>query len=127
MAPNSPLKFTVGSKAGYRVEAVISLSVGVVFGGVVSWIISRHYYRQATADSREAAIAQRLDDCTEGDKTFLVALLQTGQPVPRYAIINVEFETLGGQKGSWGSNTSRGTGWRPRLRYRSPGNPRSQR
>jgi hypothetical protein len=87
-------------------EALISLLAGVVLGGVVSWAISRHYYRQAIADSSDAAIAQRLDDCSEGDKTFLVALFQTGRPIPRYAIINVEFETLNRRKGSWGSNTS---------------------
>jgi len=88
------------------VEAVILLLAGVVLGGVVSWAITRHYYRQALADTREAAIAQRLDDCNEGDKTFLVALLQAERPIPRYALVNVEFVTLDGRTGSWESNTS---------------------
>ncbi len=80
--------------------------VGVVLGGVASWWFSRHYYRRAASEARDAAIAQRLDDCNEGDKTFMVALLQAGQPIPCYALVNVEFETLDGRKGKWGSNTS---------------------
>lgn len=87
-------------------EAVFSLLAGVVFGAVASWAITRYYYLRAVADARDTAIAQRLDDCTEGDKTFLVALLQAKRPIARYTLINVEFKTLDGRKGSWGSNTS---------------------
>ena len=87
-------------------ETIISLIAGIILGAFASWVITRHYYRRAAADANDAAIAQRLDDCNEGDKTFLVALLQAGAPIPRYALINVEFETVGGQKSGWGSNTS---------------------
>jgi hypothetical protein len=86
-------------------ETAVSLVVGIVFGAIASWAITRHYYRRAAWDAKDAAMAQRLDECTEGDKTFLVALLQAKQPIPRYALISVEFERHDGKTGSWGSNT----------------------
>lgn len=91
------------------VEIVFSLVLfvlGVISGGVTSWLITRHYYRRSADEARDAFIAQRLDDCNEGDKTFLVALLQHEQPIPRFALINVEFETVDARKSGWGSNTS---------------------
>ena len=88
------------------VVSAISLVIGVVFGAAASWLISRHYYRRALTDAHDAFIAQRLDHCSEGDKTFLVALLQHDQPIPRYALINVEFEIADGRNDEWGSNTS---------------------
>jgi len=87
-------------------KEILLVLAGVVLGGAASWAISRYYYQRAAADVREANIAQRLDDCNEGDKTFLVALFQCDGPIPRYALINVEFETIDGRKGSWGSNVS---------------------
>ena len=87
-------------------ENLVSLAVGIVLGAVASWLISRHYYRRGLADARDAAIAQRLDNCNEGDKTFLIALLQTKQPIPRYALVNVDFERVDGTKDRWASNTS---------------------
>lgn len=85
---------------------VLFLLAGVVLGAVASWVISHYYYRRSIADAADTAMAQRLDDCDEGDKTFMVALLQIGEPIPRYALINVEFETLDGRKSHWGSNTT---------------------
>jgi hypothetical protein len=110
------------------VETAISLVVGVVLGAAASWLISRHYYRRALADAGDAAITQRLDDCTEGDKTFLVALMVSKeQGIPRYALINVEFERVNGTTGAWDSNTSamiRSVNKRARhsLRYHSGSN-----
>lgn len=51
-------------------------------------------------------LEQRLDKCNEGDAMFLVALLQADAPIPRYALISVEFQTKDGRTGTWGSNTS---------------------
>lgn len=87
-------------------ETFITLVIGFLFGAVASWAITRHYYVRAASDAKDMAMAQRLDDCNEGDKTFLVALLQAEQPIPRYALINVEYETCDGGTGGWGSNTS---------------------
>jgi uncharacterized membrane protein YdjX (TVP38/TMEM64 family) len=81
----------------------IHFVAGVILGAMASWLITRYYYRRAVSDANDAAIAQRLDDCNEGDKTFLVALLQEEKPIPRYALINVEFETAEGQKSGWGA------------------------
>ena len=89
------------------VETAISVVIGVVLGAATSWLISRHYYQRALSDTRDAAIAQRLDDCTERDKTFLTALMGTDQQsIPRYALINVEFERVNGTTEAWASNTS---------------------
>lgn len=91
------------------VEIVFSLVLfvlGVISGGVTSWLITRHYYRRSADEARDAFIAQRLDDCNENDKTFLVALLQHKQPIPRFAFIKVEFETADARKSGWGNNTS---------------------
>jgi len=82
------------------------LVVGAVLGALASWLVSRFFYHRAIADAADSAMAQRLDDCTEGDKSFLVALHQRNMPIPRYALINVEYETLDGRKGTWGSNTT---------------------
>lgn len=87
-------------------ETFLYFVAGVTLGAIASWLITRYYYRRAASDANDAAMAQRLDDCTDGDKTFLIALLKTETPIPRYALINVEFETIGGQKGGWASNTS---------------------
>ena len=84
---------------------VVYLVVSTVLASVVTWAFSRCYYRKSAVDAANSAMAQRLDDCTKGDKTFLIALLDAGKPIPRYALINVEFETRDGRKGSWGSNS----------------------
>ena len=87
-------------------ETFLYFITGVVLGAVASWLITRYYYRLAAADANDSAMMQRLDECNDADKTFLVALLQADAPIPRYALINVEFETVDGQKSRWGSNTS---------------------
>lgn len=84
----------------------VLLFVGAVIGAAASLAISRHYYRRSLSDAADSAMALRLDKCEEGDRTFLVALLQASTPIPRYALINVEFETKGGRTAQWASNTS---------------------
>ena len=79
--------------------------LGVVIGAAASWGVTRHYYRRSLADAADSALASRLDDCGEGDATFLVALLQAAEPIPRYALINVEFDSPDGQRNGWASNT----------------------
>ena len=85
---------------------IFMLLTGAILAILTTWLISRHYYRQAALDAGDGLIAQRLDACTEGDKTFMVALAEAEEPIPRYALINVEFQTIDGRTPSWGSNTS---------------------
>jgi hypothetical protein len=85
---------------------IVLLLVGVVLGAVPSWYFSRHYYKRAAVDAADGLVAQRLDSCTDGDKTFIVALASAEEPISRYALINVAYETIDGKTGNWGSNTS---------------------
>jgi hypothetical protein len=84
---------------------VISLLASFGLGAAASWTIAHYYYRRTEKDAVDALFAQRLDSCNEGDKTFLVAMLDAQEPIPLYACINVEFETHDGRKGGWGSNS----------------------
>jgi hypothetical protein len=85
---------------------VLLLFVGAALGAVPSWYISRYYYQRAAVDAADGLMAQRLDSCNEGDKSFLVAMAKADRPIPRYALIQVEYETIDGKTGKWGSNTS---------------------
>ena len=84
---------------------IVSLLVSFALGAAASWAISHYYYRRSEKDAANAVLAQRLDACNEGDKTFLIAMLDADKPIPLYALTNVEFETQDGRKGLWASNS----------------------
>ncbi|MGA2796542.1 MAG: hypothetical protein ABSE63_03075 [Thermoguttaceae bacterium] len=82
----------------------MDILVSVVVSALVTWVVAHYYYRRTEIDGIDGVYAKRLDICDEGDKTFLIAMLDINKPIPLYACINVEFETQDGRKGSWGSN-----------------------
>lgn len=89
-------------------ENFLYFIAGNVVSGFLGWLITHLYYRQQLRDAEQGShaqlLAQRLDKCNEGDLSFLVALRCHGKPVPRYAIINVDYELRDGTRTGWGSN-----------------------
>ena len=84
---------------------VVLMLIGAVIGAAASWGVSRHYYRRTVSDTADSALAIRLDRCEERDATFLVAMLNAAKPVPRYAYVDVEFESENGKRSNWGAIT----------------------
>ena len=84
---------------------LIGAVLGALLGATASWAIAWYYYRRSAADAADSIVAQRLDGCTDGDKSFLVALAEADCPIPRYALVNVEYEKNDGKADSWASNT----------------------
>ena len=81
----------------------MEIVLSFLLGALGSWAISHFYYRRSVRDADDALIASRIDDCTDGDNAFLVALSQESS-IPRYSLINVEFKRTDGSTSVYASN-----------------------
>lgn len=87
---------------------MVSFVLPILFfiaGSAITWYVTHLYYKKSSIESKLSLIANRLDSCNMGEKTFLVALADYDDPFPLYALISIEYELHGGEKKAWSSNS----------------------